>query len=105
MCTSPLVLKNFTIIDARITYKVDWGSNSNERNAEAIIKVKVGEKDYYRVADGHHPLLAFSRALRSVLSSAYPTIIPPNLCMSPESKLTTEKEVAEALNALISQKL
>jgi len=101
----PLKLKNFEITFARVAYLVEWKPDwkDDDKDAEAIIKVVVGEKRHHIVAEGYHPLLAFFRALRDALAIDFPLAISSTMCMAPDCPYTTELQVAESLDDLISE--
>ncbi len=48
--------------------------NEREKNSEAIIKVRVGNKITMSVAEGNGPVNALDRALRKALSRRYPSL-------------------------------
>ena len=102
MCISPLKLTNFEIVGAKIFYLVDWGEEPIGKNAEATLKVIVKGKQYHVVAEGYHPLTAFFNALRNALMIDFSLVISPNMTICPESSLSTELEIAQCLDDLIS---
>jgi 2-isopropylmalate synthase len=60
-----------------IKYRIVSGNRDVERNqafAEAIIKLRVGNKEIFEAAEGHGPVNALDAALRKCLGGDFPTL-------------------------------
>ncbi len=61
----------FTLLSARVS--VDKSENGT-LNAEAVVKIRVGDKLEHTAAEGHGPVDALDKALRKALMPFYPAI-------------------------------
>lgn len=55
-------------------FHVSMRRNGNHSVVEATVKVKVGEKFFHTVSEGHGPINALDNALRAALQDSYPAL-------------------------------
>jgi 2-isopropylmalate synthase len=68
----PFVLDDFWIIQRRATRPADHGL---EMQAEAMVKLRIGDELVQTAAEGNGPVNALDGAVRKALAGAYPTLL------------------------------
>jgi 2-isopropylmalate synthase len=58
---------------------VEQTSSAGHVDAEATVKVWIGDKRYYKTAEGNGPVNALDKALRAALEQVYPGVTEPEL--------------------------
>jgi len=72
-----------------------------EVRAEAIVKVRVGEKVYFEAADGHGPVDALNAALRKALNGKFPNLNKVHLVDYKVRVINSEAATAAGVRVLI----
>ncbi|MCH7811947.1 MAG: citramalate synthase [Chloroflexi bacterium] len=67
----PFELDDFWIVERRATRPGDHG---REMQAEAMVKIRVGDEMFQTAADGNGPVSALDAAVRKALITSYPTL-------------------------------
>ena len=73
---APFDLEDFLIVERRRHRR---GQDDNEMQAEAMVKVRVGERLSQTAADGNGPVSALDLAVRRALLESYPELEPVHL--------------------------
>ena len=71
---APFHLEDFLIVERRRHGHDDVGDNESEMQAEAMVKVRVGEQLTQTAADGNGPVSALDGAVRRALSESFPEL-------------------------------
>ena len=69
--TAPFELEDFWIIERRAERR---GSGGREMQAEAMVKVRVGDEVFQTAADGNGPVNALDDAVRKAVVTTYPSL-------------------------------
>jgi 2-isopropylmalate synthase len=69
--TPPFELEDFWVVERRSAHK---GNGGRDMQAEAMVKVRVGEELFQTAADGNGPVNALDDAVRKALVSKYPSL-------------------------------
>jgi 2-isopropylmalate synthase len=71
---APFDLEDFLIVERRRHVPASGRGDENEMQAEAMVKVRVGERLAQTAADGNGPVSALDAAVRRALSESFPDL-------------------------------
>ena len=71
---APFDLEDFLIVERRRQIDADAADGESEMQAEAMVKVRVGERLSQTAADGNGPVSALDAAVRRALSESFPEL-------------------------------